>query len=308
MKTVRFHEFGGPEVLKYEDAPDPEAGPDQMLVRVHAAAVNPVDWKLREGWLRALDLPLPITNGGDISGVVVAVGSDVTEFRPGDAVFGGTGLRGGYAEFIALGAHEVAAKPATLDHVQAAAVPLAALTGWQALFDIGGLRAGQRVLIHAAAGGIGSLAVQFAKLHGAYVIGTASEANIDFVRDLGADEVIDYRRTPFETAVRDVDLVLDLIGGEVEDRSWSVLKPGGLLVGVVGVHPSADKAKAAGVRSDAIFMHPDGKQLSEIAGLIDAGKVRVTVSGTYPLSAAVEAQELVHLGHTRGKVVLTVAG
>ncbi len=306
MKAVRFHQFGGPEVLQYEDVPKPEPQVGQVLVRVHAAGVNPVDWKLREGWLRALNLPLPITNGGDVSGVVEAIGPGVTEFKVGDAVFGGTGLMGGYAEYIAVAAAALARKPTSLDHIQAASVPLAALTGWQALFDVGGLKPGQRVLIHAAAGGIGSLAVQFARLHGAHVIGTASAGNVDYVRGLGAHEVIDYQKAPFETAVRDVDLVLDLIGGEVESRSWSVLKPGGLLVGVVGVQPSAENANAAGVRCAAIFMAPNGDQLGHIAGLIDGGKVKVTVSGTHSLADAAEAQELVRQGHTRGKFVLRI--
>jgi NADPH:quinone reductase-like Zn-dependent oxidoreductase len=306
MKAVRFHSYGGPETLRYEDAPQPALQADQALIRVHAAGVNPVDWKVREGYLKAaLDLPMPVTPGGEVSGVVEALGPGVTGLKTGDVVFGGTGLLGGYAEYAAVNAAFLTAKPKSLDHIQAASVPLAAMTGWQALFDKGGLAAGQRVLIHAAAGGIGSFAVQFAHQRGAHVIGTASAANLGYVRELGADEVIDYRTTRFEEAVRDIDLVLDLIGGDTETRSWSVLKPGGILVSVVG-EPSQEKAKAAGVRASSIYLAPNNVQLAEIAALIDAGHVRTHVSATFPLSEAAKAQELSKTGRTRGKIVLRI--
>lgn len=306
MKTIRIHAYGGPDALRYEDVPLPAPGPGQALVRIHAAGVNPVDWKLREGWLQSMNLTLPITPGGDVSGVIEEVGPGVAGLKVGDVVFGGTGLLGGYAEYAAIDASFLTAKPASLDHVHAASVPLAAMTGWQALFDKGGLQAGQRVLIHAAAGGIGTFAVQFARHHGAYVIGTASAGNLDYVRGLGAHEAIDYRAAPFERQVRDVDLVLDLIGGDVEERSFSVLKPGGLLIGVVGMEPSQEKAKAAGVRAQAVYLSPNGAQLSQIAALIDAGTVKTTLSGVFPLAEAAKAQELVKTGHTRGKIVLKV--
>jgi len=306
MKAVRFHAYGGPEVLAYEEAPTPVPQAGQVLVRVHAAGVNPVDWKVREGYLRAaLDLPMPVTPGGDVSGVVEAIGPGVSDLKPGDVVFGGTGLLGGYAEYAAINAGFLTAKPKSLDHVQAASVPLAAMTGWQALFDKGGLVKGQRVLIHAAAGGIGTFAVQFARHRGAHVIGTASVGNLDYVKQLGAHEVVDYRASRFEDVVRDVDLVLDLIGGDAEARSWSVLKPGGILVSVVG-EPSQEKAKEAGVRASSIYLSPNNVQLREIAALIDSGHVRTTVSATFPLSEAAAAQDSSRTGRTRGKIVLKV--
>lgn len=309
MKAVCIYGYGGPEVLTYEDAPRPHPGAGEVLVRVHAAAVNPVDWKVREGHLKEmLHHALPLILGWDVSGVVDALGPGVTRLKVGDAVYSRPDISrdGAYAEFIVIRESEVALKPASIDHIHAAALPLAGLTAWQALLDAGGLCAGQRVLIHAAAGGVGSLAVQLAKWRGAHVIGTASERNHDFLRKLGADQVVDYERERFEEAVQPVDLVLDTLGGETQARSLKVLKAGGILVSIV-TPPSAEAAAALGVRQAFVFTQPNAAQLGEIAGLADSGRLKAIVETILPLSDATRGQELSERGHTRGKIVLRVA-
>lgn len=308
MKAVRIHAYGGAEVLTYEDAPLPELSKDDVLIRVHAAAINPVDWKIREGHLQKfLPYQLPLILGWDVSGVVEAVGAHVTQFQPGDEVYSRPSIErnGAYAEYIAVKASEVALKPKTIDHIHAAAVPLAGITAWHCLFAAAQLTAGQRVLIHAAAGGVGSYAVQFARWKGAYVIGTASARNQDFVQGLGADEVIDYQTTPFETAVEPVDVVFDTIGGEVQERSWQVIKPGGILVSIISP-PSEEQAAAHHCRSAYVFIQPRADWLAEMAELIDAGQVKPIVETVLPLSQAAEAHRLSQSGHTRGKIVLQV--
>ena len=308
MKAVRMHEYGGPEVLKYEDAPRPEPARGDVLVKVHAAAVNPVDWKIRAGYAKGfLDYTFPLILGWDLSGVVEAVGSGVTDWKSGDEVYSRPDLarNGAYAEFVAVKATELGRKPKSIDHRAASAIPLAALTAWQAMFDAAGLSAGQRILIHAAAGGVGTFAVQLAKWKGAYVIGTASESNHAFLRELGADELIDYNRTPFEKAVRDVDVVLDSMAGEIRNRSWQVLKKGGILVSILGA-PSAEDAAAHGVRQAGVFVQPNRAQLEEIAKLVDSGKLRPIVEEVLPLKEAARAHEKNQTLHTRGKLVLRV--
>ena len=308
MKAIRFHTFGGPEVLLYEDAPRPQPGTGDVLVRVHAAGVNPVDWKIREGHLKQmLNHTLPLIPGWDFSGVVEAVGLGVNGLKKGDEVFSRPDIarNGAYAEHIAVRASEVAAKPKSIGHVHAAAVSLAALTAWQVLFDAAGLGARQRVLIHAAAGGVGTFAVQLAKWKGAHVIGTASKRNIEFVQELGADEIIDYERTRFEDVVREADVVFDTMGGDTQERSWQVLKKGGILVSIVAP-PSAEAAAAHGVRQAFVFVLPNAAQLTRIAELVDSGTVKIIVETVMPLSEARRAQELSQAGHTRGKIVLQV--
>ncbi len=306
MKAVRIHSYGGPEVLVYEDAPKPEAAAGELLIRVHAAGVNPLDWKVRAGhvkdWLR---YRLPLILGWDVSGVVETVGAEVADFNIGDEVYGLLDLKrgGAHAEYVAAPAPHMARKPKSLDHVQAAAVPLAALTAWQSLFDLAKLPSGQSVLIHAAAGGVGHYAVQLAKWKGARVIGTASAASAEFLRGLGADEVIDYRTTRFEEAVGGVDVVLDTMGGDIQERSWRVLKRGGVLVATLGIS-SPGVAAECGVRGEAVLVHPDASQLARIAELLDAGHVKPAIHAVFPLAEAVKAHELSQTGHVRGKIVL----
>lgn len=306
MKAICIYSYGGPDVLVYEDAPRPHPGPGEVLVRVHAAGVNPVDWKIREGHLKEmLHHTLPLVLGWDVSGVVEAVGAGVRRFKENDEVFSRPDILrdGAYAEFIIIRESELALKPKSIDHGHAAALPLAGLTAWQSLIEAGGLVAGQRVLIHAAAGGVGTLAVQLAKSAGAHVVGTASAHNHRFLRDLGADQVIDYAQTRFEEVVEPVDLVFDTMGGATQDRSWSVVKPGGILVSIVR-QPLAEIAAAHGVRQAFVFTQPNAAQLAEISTLVDHGKLKAIVATTLPLAEAGPAQALSEGGHTRGKIVL----
>lgn len=311
MKAVQVHNYGGPEVLRFEDAPRPTPGPGELLVKVQAASVNALDWKARAGYVKdVFPLPLPYIPGWDVSGVVDAIGPGVSKFKKGDEVFaisgGAIGGKGTYAEYVVLKETEAALKPKSIDHIHAAAIPVVAVTAWQALFDQAGLSNGQKVLIHGAAGGVGSVAVQLAKWKGAYVIGTASGKNQGFVRELGVDEPIDYEKTRFEDVVHDVDVVLDTLGGDTQNRSWKVLKKGGFLVSIVAP-PSAEEAAKYGVRSAFMASHPSSTELSEIAKLVDAGKLKPVVETVLPLSDARRAHELGEKGHGRGKTVLKVA-
>jgi NADPH:quinone reductase-like Zn-dependent oxidoreductase len=308
MTAVRVHEPGGREVLKVEQAPRPVPGNGEMLVRVHAAAINPVDWKMRKGGRGRTGGAEGFILGFDISGIVDQVGPGVTKFKAGDAVFAMLGLQrgGGYAEYAVVKEDEAAMKPAKASHVEAAAVPLAALTAWQALFDTAHLDKGQTVLIHAGAGGVGHFAIQLAKWKGAHVIATASKDNLDFLKQLGADEAIDYRNQKFEDVAKDVDVVLDSIGGDTQQRSFSVLKKGGMLVSIVG-RPGAQKASDAGVRAAGILVKPNSDELARIAKLIDDGQVKPIVSKTFPLADVAQAHELSETGHARGKIVLVVS-
>lgn len=306
MKAITFHEYGGREVLRYEDMPKPTPAAGQVLIAVKAAAVNPADWKLRDGWAKAfVPLTFPAIPGGDVAGVVEAAGNGVTHFKPGDAVFAMTTIMGGYAEYVALDAATVVKKPAALDFVQAASVPLAALTAWQALFDVADVQPEQRVLIHAGAGGVGSFAVQLATWKGAEVTATASAKNHDYLRGLGASCCIDYRATPIADMGRDFDVVLDLIGGNTCIDSLSLLKPGGAAVAVSGP-PPAHEPPPEGKRILGARVASNGAQLAEIAALIERGIVRTEIAATFALRDAAKAHELIEQGHTRGKIVLTV--
>jgi NADPH:quinone reductase-like Zn-dependent oxidoreductase len=308
MKAVCIYSYGGPEVLVYEDAPQPHPGEGEVLVRVHAAGINPVDWKIREGHLKEmLHHTFPLVLGWDLSGVVESVGSGIARLKVGDEVFSRPDISrdGAYAEFIVVKESDLALKPRSVDHIHAAAMPLAALTSWQTLFDVGGLSSGQRVLIHAAAGGVGHVAVQLAKWKGAHVIGTAAARNHEFVVKLGADQVIDYDTERFEEVIQPVDVVLDTMGGDTQERSWKVLKRGGILVSIASP-PKAATAAEHGVRQAFVFTQPNAAQLAEIARLVDADKLKVVVETVLPLSDATRGQELSERGHGRGKIVLRV--
>jgi NADPH:quinone reductase-like Zn-dependent oxidoreductase len=311
MRAVVFDTFGGPEVMYVADRPVPEPAPGEVLVRVAAAGVNPIDWIAREGVLGTYFGTPPYVLGWDVSGVVHALGDGVTEFRVGDEVFGMPRFPvagGGYAEFAAIPAAELAIKPVSIDHAHAAGVPLVGLTVLQS-FDIADLRPGQRVLIHAAAGGVGSTAVQIAKARGAYVVGTASEANHAYLRELGADEVIDYTAVAFEDAIGGMDLVLDVRGADYAMRSLRTLKPGGLLFSLVsGVTPDvAAAASAAGVRTGGTAVRPDGAGMRALALRIDGGDLRTHLDHLLPLEQVVEAHTIGKSGHVRGKIVLAVS-
>ncbi|WP_432719934.1 NADP-dependent oxidoreductase [Jeongeupia wiesaeckerbachi] len=310
MKAIRIHRYGGPEVLQLDDVPVPVAGDDELLVRVKAAGVNPADWKIREGRLAdRLAHTLPLTLGWDVAGVVEAVGASVTDFKPGDAIYAlpDVSRNGCYAEYVVMRASDAAHKPPTVSFVEAAGVPVSALTAWKALFDEAGLQAGQRVLIHAGAGGVGGFGIQLAKHAGAHVIATASTENFALLRLLGADDVVDYTRENFIVRAPDVDVVFDTIGGDTQDRSWACLKPGGVLVSVVS-EPDVETAQQHRARGALVVVRPDGPRLAELARLIDAGIVTVVIDDVYPLDAAREAHEHSETGHARGKIVLQVSG
>ena len=311
MKAVRLRRQGGPEQLVYEDAPEPGVGGGDALIRVHATGITPAELTYEETYRNCDGSErLPAIPGHEVSGVVESVADSVNDVSIGDEVYALTSFcrDGAAAEYVAVHAADLAPKPTTVDHAQAAAVPLSALTAWQALFDHAQLAAGQRVLIHGAAGGVGSFAVQIARWHGAYVIGTASSENRDFLLNLGANEVIDYQHVQFEEAVRDMDVVLDTIGGGTRERSWRVLKPGGILVSLPEPIPESEAA-AHGKRSKRgvfFIVRPDREQLGQIATLIDSGAVHPVIAQTVPLAEARGAFERGVTGHTRGKLVLAV--
>ena len=308
MKAIRIHNYGGPEVLKYEDAPRPKPQAGEVLVRVHAAGVNPIDWKVREGHMKDFwPHKFPLIPGWDLSGVVEELGKGVSRFKIGDELYccPDPTRNGAYADYIVVRESQLAPKPKSLHHIRAATVPLAALTAWQSLFDTAQLQPGQRVLIHVGSGGVGHLAVQLAKWKGAYVFATASTKNQDLLHKLGVDEPIDYTQQRFEDVTRNIDIVLDTIGGETQKRSWSVLKKGGVLVSLVQP-PSEEKAKELGVRAVFVGGQPNGAQLAEIAKIIDSGKLAPIIDRILPLSEARRAHELSRSGHTRGKIALRV--
>ncbi len=304
MKAVVINAYGNEDVVDYTDVERPEPKADEVLVKVHVAGVNPVDWKIRNGLGERLGLKLPIMLGGEIAGTIEKIGGDVRDFKEGDAVYGII-ASGGYAEYAIAKMGEMAPKPQSLDFENAAAVPLAALTAWQAIFDLANLISGQRILITGASGGVGSLAVQLAKAKGAYVIGTASGRNEEFVRDLGADEFVDYTKQNFEEVVKDVDVVFDAVGGDTFERAFQILKKGGFLVTAVEF-PSEEKAQEFGVKSARVFCKPNAEQLAAITQLIDEGKLKAHVSTVLPLAEVKKAHQLSESGRTRGKIVLQV--
>ena len=298
MKAVRIYETGTGDVLTYEDVTKPEIEADSLLIKVHAAALNPVDWKLRSADSLPPWLELPAILGWDVSGVVEESTSDL--FQPGDEVYGMVnfpGKGGAYAEYVTAPASHVAHKPETINHIAASGIPLAALTAYQA-FELSQLSAGQRVLIHAGAGGVGHFAIQLAKLRGAYVITTASDYNHDFLQDLGADEVIDYRKVDFETVVSDVDVVLQTIGGTHAQKSVTTLRDGGTLVIIAG---DAEASSERGIQICPMLVEPDAAQLKQFTEWIDSGQLKVTIQETFALKDIASAHAKLEEGHTRGK-------
>lgn len=330
MKAVRIHAFGGPEVLVYEDAPKPEPKPGEVLVRVHAVGINPPDWYLRDGY-RALppewrpQVPFPIILGTDISGVVEAVGEEVTGFSVGDTVYSmvrffSVGESKAYADYVSVPAAELALKPDGIDHVHAAAAPMSLLTAWQFMVELGHDEAnplqphrhapvplqGRTVLVNGAAGGVGHFAVQVAKLKGAHVIAVASGRHEQLLRELGADQFIDYTKTPPEDVAKDVDLVVDALGGPTTGRFLSVLKLGGALFPVYPLgFAGAEEAEKRGITVSATQVRSSGAQLAALAPLLNDGTIRVVIDSTYPLAEARAAHERAARGHIQGKIVLT---
>ena len=332
MKALVLKRYGGPEQVSFADIPRPIPGPDEILVQVHAAGLNPVDYKIREGKMKPLvPLQLPATLGSDLAGIVVEAGHLVTRFKPGDAVFANIfGLRAGaLAEFAVVPENAAALKPANLDFVQAASIPMVGLTAWQALKERAQLRPGQKVFIPAGAGGIGTFAIQLAKHLGAKVATTTSAGNVELVRGLGADEVIDYQRQKFEDELRDYDTVLGTVPGESLEQSFQILKPGGTVISLVGPPDAAfgrskalnplmvfllgilsrkvvRQARKRGAGYSFLLMHPDGRQLTEIGKLLAAERIRPVIDQVFPFDQAKEALAHLEKGRAKGKVVVKI--
>ena len=307
MKAVVAHEYGAPEVLKYEEAPRPEPKENELLVRVIACGVNPADPLVVTGkFAKEFGTHLPLIPGYDVAGVVEKTGAKVTKFKKGDAVYGYALFGGGWAEYAVLAENEAALKPKTTTFIEAAAVPLAALTAWQSLIDTAKLSAGQTILIHGGSGGVGSFAIQIAKAKGAKVIATASTANQDLLKQLGADVAIDYTKTKFEDVAKDVDVVFDAVGRDTLARSYPIVKKGGIITTIVA-RPDPAQLEKYGIRGNSIWSHPDANELAEITKLIEAGKIKPVVGQVLPLTEAVKASHQAETHHTRGKLVLKIA-
>lgn len=304
MKAIQINEYGDESVLNLTEIERPVPNADEVLIRVRAAAVNPADWKIREGMGEMFGLKLPMVLGCEIAGTIEAVGADVRDFKSGDDVYGFLSrMSDGYAEYAVANKAEIARKPESLDFENAAALAACAQTAWQSIFDLANLQSGQRILITGASGGVGSLAVQIAKAKGAYVIGTASGKNEEFVKSLGADEFVDYTKQEFEKVVKDVDVVFDTVGADTTERAFETLKKNGFLVSAAQP-PSEEKAAQYTVKTAMVSVTPDASQLSQINELIESGKLKTHVSIVLPLAEVAQAHELSQSGRTRGKIVL----
>lgn len=308
MKAIVIENYGGKEQLKEKELDLPVPGDNQVLVKLYATSINPIDWKLREGYLKEMmPFDFPIVLGWDAAGIIEQTGKNVKDFKKGDEVFARpeTTNRGTYAEYTLVDDHLLAIKPKAISFEEAAAVPLAGMTAWQCLFDFGKVQEGDKVLIHAGSGGVGSYAIQFAKHKGAYVITTASGKNAEFVKSLGADEVINYKEQEFDKEIENIDFVLDSMGGEIQKKSLTVLKKGGRLASIVE-KPDEELAKEHGVTADMIWLEPNGKQLSQIAELLDSKKVKSIVGEIFPLTeqGVKDAHELSETHHAKGKIVI----
>lgn len=309
MRAVQINQYGGTETLQLVQIDTPKINADDILIQVKSAAVNPVDWKIREGYLQEfIPYALPVTLGWDVAGIVTEIGADVRDFKVGDEVFSRPDINrnGSYADFIAVKADEVVLKSAKLDFAQAAALPLAGITAWQCLVDVGQLQAGQRVLIHAGAGGVGHLAIQIAKAKGAIVIATASATNQALLVQLGADQAVDYTKAPLSEQIEAVDLVIDTMGGTVQDDSWALLKKGGMLVSVTEP-PSEEKAKEFAVKGEFVFIEPSSRILRELNALVEADKLTPIIEHRFSLEQIVEAHQQSQSGRTRGKIVIEIS-
>lgn len=308
MKAVYIERYGGRETLQFGELPMPELGPNDVLIRERAAAVNPVDWKIREGYLqKRRQYTFPLILGWDVAGVIEAIGEHVHHFRVGDEVFARPDINrnGTYAQYVAVDESLVAKKPKNITFEEAASIPLAGLTAWQSLREIAQVSPGQKVLVHGGAGGVGIYAIQLAKIFGAYVATTCRADNAEFVRSYGADEVIDYRTQAFDELLSGYDVVFDTLGGEVQQRSFRVLKKGGILVSIVSP-PDENLASRYGVRGAYFFLEPDGEKLAQIGKLVEEGKLRPVVGAVFPLSEVAKAHELSESHHARGKIVLQI--
>lgn len=309
MKAIVINQYGGAEELVEKELSKPNIEANQVLIEMHATSINPIDWKIRAGYMKdGMDFDFPLILGWDAAGVVSEVGKEVANFKVGDEVFARPAMENGtYAEYVAVEEELVALKPKSVSFEEAASVPLAGLTAWQCLVDYGHIKQDDKVLIHAGSGGVGSFVIQIAKSFGAYVISTASGKNEAFLKELGVDEFINYETTDFIDVVKDVDLVVDTMGGEILDESLEVVKEGGRLVSTAG-QPDAEKAKTKKVTADSMWLNPNGKQLAELGDLMEKGKVKVHIGETYPLTQAGlrKAHELSETHHAKGKIVIKI--
>ncbi|WJY28067.1 NADP-dependent oxidoreductase [Sporosarcina trichiuri] len=309
MKAIVIEQYGGSDQLIEKELPIPDINDNQVLIEMHATSINPIDWKVREGYMKdAMPFDFPLILGWDAAGVVSEVGSKVTQFKKGDKVFARPAMENGtYSEYVAVDEDLVALKPDSLSFEEAAAVPLAGLTAWQCVVDFGQVKKGDKVLIQAGSGGVGSYAIQIAKNFGATVYSTASSKNEAFLKELGVDEFIDYKTTDFTDVAKDVDLVVDTMGGDILEKSMDVVKKGGRLVSIAG-EPDAEKAKEKGITAESLWLNPNGKQLAELGQLIEDGKVKPHIGHTYPLTeqGLRDAHDLSATHHAKGKIVITI--
>ncbi|SON50148.1 NADP-dependent oxidoreductase [Vibrio tapetis] len=308
MRAIQIQQYGGVEKLQLQQVEKPAINADDILVLVKSAAINPVDWKIREGYLQAfIPYEMPFTLGWDVSGVVAEVGANVTEFNVGDEIFSRPAINrnGSYADYIAVKADEAVLKSTKLDFAQAAALPLAGITAWQCLVDVADVQAGQRVLVHAGAGGVGHLAIQIAKAKGAIVVATASAANQDLLVEFGADQAVDYAKAPLSEQIEAVDIVVDTMGGDVQKQSWSLLKEGGILVSVVD-QPDETIAKSHNARSAFVFIEPSSRILNELNKLVESDQLTPLIEHRFPLEQIADAHLQSQSGRTRGKIVIDV--
>lgn len=309
MKAIVMNQYGDSEELVETELSKPEINPDQVLIEMHATAINPIDWVMRSGYMaESMPVEFPFILGWDAAGVIAEVGQDVTQFKVGDEVFARPATENGtYAEYVAVEEDLVALKPNNISFNEAASVPLAGLTAWQCLVDFGQIQAGDKVLIHAGSGGVGSLAIQIAKSFGAYVLSTASGKNEAFLKELGVDEFINYETTDFVDVAKDLDLVVDTMGGEILEKSLSVVKDGGRLVSISG-EPNAEKAKEREITVKSLWLNPNGKQLAELGGLIEKGEVKPYIGHTFPFTAQGlrDAHDLSATRHAKGKIVIEI--